>query len=90
MAESPACKDVRDDRHQCKGLTTDFDTVKTAKGRENKSYDFYESQSQNVTYDAERDFYEALAAGEREHEPILVGYYEHLTDPSRWLDKNLE
>jgi rubrerythrin len=70
-----------------KAVATEFDAINTAIDKEKKSYDFYEHQSQNATYDAERDFYEALAAEEREHELILVDYYEYLTDPAGWFTR---
>ena len=55
--------------------------------KEKKSYDFYNRQSENGTYNVERDFYEALAAEEREHELILVDYYEYLTNPVDWFTR---
>ena len=66
---------------------TELGAIKTAIGKEKKSYDFYEYQSQNVTYDAERDFYEALVAEEREHELILLDYFEYLAHPVDWFTK---
>ena len=71
-----------------KAGATEFDAINTAIDKEKKSYDFYNRQSQNATYDAERDFYEALAAEEREHELILVNYYEYLTDPVDWFTRD--
>ena len=68
-----------------KAVAAEFVAISTAIDKEKKSYDFYNRQSQNATYDAERDFYEALAAEEREHELILLDYYEYLTDPSGWF-----
>lgn len=70
-----------------KAGTTEFDAINTAIDKEKKSYDFYDHQSQNATYDSERDFYKALAAEEREHELILVDYYEYLTDPVGWFTR---
>jgi rubrerythrin len=70
-----------------KAVATEFDAINTAIDKEKKSFDFYERQSQNATYDAERDFYKALAAEEREHELILVDYYEYLTDPVGWFTR---
>ena len=54
----------------------ELDAIQTAMDMENESYDFYKSQLGNARYDAERDFYEALAAEEREHHIILLDYYE--------------
>ena len=65
--------------------TTELDAVQTAMDMENKTYDFYKSHGENATYGAERDFYETLAAEEREHHLILLDYYEYLKDPAGWF-----
>ena len=70
-----------------KALATELDAVQTAMGMENKTYDFYKSQSKDAAYDAESDFYETLAAEEREHHLILLDYYEYLRDPAGWFVK---
>ena len=67
--------------------TTEFDAIKTAMDMENKTYDFYQNQGKYATYDAERDFYETLAAEEREHSLVLLDYYEYLRDPAGWFVK---
>ena len=68
-----------------KAATTELDVVQTAMDMENKTYDFYKSQGGSATYDAERDFYQTLAAEEREHHQILLDYYEYLKDPAGWF-----
>ncbi len=65
----------------------ELDALNTAIDKEKKSYDFYEKQSQVAMYDIEKDFYKALAAEEREHELILLDYYEYLTNPAGWFVK---
>jgi len=70
-----------------KAPTTELDAIQTAMDLENKTYDFYKSQGKNATYDAERGFYETLAAEEREHHLILLDYYEYLKDPAGWFVK---
>jgi len=70
-----------------KALATELDTIQTAMDMENKTYDFYKSQGENAAYDAERDFYQTLAAEEREHHLILLDYYEYLKDPAGWFVK---
>jgi len=70
-----------------KASATEIDAVQTAMAMENKTYDFYKSLSQKATYSAERDFYDALAAQEREHHLILSDYYEYLKDPAAWFVK---
>jgi rubrerythrin len=61
--------------------------INNAITKEKESYDFYKSQSQNATTEAERNFYEAIADEEREHELILVHYNEYLTDPVDWFTR---
>jgi len=65
--------------------SSELDTIKIAMDMENKTYDYYRNQSQIATYDAERDFYEALAAEEREHYLVLLDYHEYLSDPAGWF-----
>jgi len=67
--------------------TTELDALQTAMDMENKTYDFYQNQSKDATYDAERDFYETVAGEEREHHLILLDYYEYLKDPAGWFVK---
>ena len=64
---------------------TELDAVKTAMEMENKTYDYYKAQGQAATYGTERDFYQALAAEEREHHLVLLDYYEYLSDPAGWF-----
>ena len=66
---------------------TELDAVQTAMDMENKTYDFYQNQGKDATYDAERDFYETLAAEERAHHLVLLDYYEYLKDPAGWFVK---
>ena len=68
-----------------KTLATELDVIQTAMDMENRGYDFYRSQGGNATHTAERDFYETLAAEEREHHLILLDYYEYLKDPAGWF-----
>jgi rubrerythrin len=67
--------------------SSEFDALKIAIEKEKKSYDFYNRQVQSAAYDAERSFYQALAAEEREHEMILVDYYEYLSNPADWFTR---
>jgi len=66
-----------------KAPNTELDAIQTAMDMENKTHDFYKSQGKNATYDTERDFYEALAAEEREHHLILFGLLRVPQRPSR-------
>mgnify|MGYP001095359993 CR=1 FL=1 len=66
---------------------TELEAVQTAMNMENKTHDFYKSQGGNAAYDAERDFYETLAAEEKEHHLVLLDYFEYLKDPAGWFVK---
>lgn len=66
-------------------IPTELDAVQTAMEMENKTYDFYRSWSGKAAYDAERQFYEALAVQEEEHYRVLLDYYEFLKNPEAWF-----
>ncbi len=68
-----------------KAPATELDAIQTAIGMEIKTRDFYKNRQENATYDAEREFYQTLAAEEREHHLVLLDYYEFLKDPSGWF-----
>ena len=68
-----------------KTSATELDAVQTAMDMENKTYDFYKNRGSKATYDAERDFYQTVAAEEREHHLVLLDYYEYLKDPAGWF-----
>ena len=68
-----------------KAPITELDSVQAAMVMENKTYDFYKSHGKDAAYHTEEDFYEALAAQEREHYLILLDYYEFLKDPAAWF-----
>ena len=70
-----------------KVLATELEAIEKAMEMENKTYDFYKNQTEKANYDAERDFYEALAIQEREHHMILLDYYEFLKNPAAWFVK---
>ena len=66
---------------------SELDAVQTAMDMENKSFDFYNNQAKNASGDTEKNFYETVAAEEREHHIILLDYYEYLKDPAGWFRK---
>ena len=68
-----------------KVLATELDAVTTALDMENKTYDYYRNRSQGASYTAERDFFELLAAEEKEHYLVLLDYHEYLKDPAGWF-----
>ena len=68
-----------------KATTSELGAVKIAIDMESKTYDFYKVQSQKMSHEAARDFYDSLAAQEREHQLILLDYYEYLKNPAAWF-----
>jgi rubrerythrin len=65
--------------------TTELEAVKTAMDMESRSYDFYIVQGKDTGYRAARDFFNALAAQERQHQLVLLDYYEYLRDPAGYF-----
>ncbi|MBU2608889.1 MAG: hypothetical protein KKF26_06175, partial [Chloroflexi bacterium] len=68
-----------------KAATSELEAVKTAMDMENKTYDFYNERVRNAVFEAEKNYYGALAAQEKEHHLILYDYYEYLKDPASWF-----
>jgi len=66
-------------------IPTEIEAVETAMAMENKTYDFYKARGSKAAYDAEKQFYEALAMQEEEHHKVLLDYYEFLKDPAAWF-----
>ena len=66
-------------------VKTELDAVATAMKMENHSYDFYQENAHKAEHEAEKRFYEAVAAEEREHHRLLLDYYEFLKDPAQWF-----
>lgn len=70
-----------------KASASELEAAKTAMDMENKSYDFYINQSKKTMSVLARDFFNTVAAEEREHHIILTDYYEYLLDPAAWFVK---
>jgi rubrerythrin len=68
-----------------KAISTELDAIQTAMTMENKTYDFYKSRGTRANFDAEKQFYEALAVQEEEHHRVLLDYYEFLNNPAAWF-----
>ena len=66
----------------------ELDAIAKAMEMENETHDFYKSQGEEAIYDAQKKFYEALAAEERGHYLALVDYQEYLIDPAGWFVKS--
>jgi rubrerythrin len=71
--------------HDVKSIPEELDAVQTAMAMENKTYDFYRERGKKATYDAEKQFYEALAEQEEQHHRVLLDYYEFLKNPKDWF-----
>ena len=70
-----------------KAQQAELNAIARAMEMESKTQDFYKSQNGKARYDAERNFYKALAAEERGHYLALVDYREYLIDPAGWFRK---
>ena len=70
-----------------KVLATEIGAVQTAMEMENKTYDFYQRQLKSAASDAEKSFYKALSAQEKQHYRVLLDYYEFLKDPAAYFVK---
>ena len=71
-----------------KASSSELEALKTAMNMEDKSYSFYRSRDAEAVTPAEKSFYQALTAEEREHYLALLDSYEYLTDPQGWLTKD--
>jgi rubrerythrin len=67
-----------------KPATSETDAVQMAIEMEASTLDFYRECLSTAKYDTEKEFYEALIGQEREHQIVLVDYYEYLKDPASW------
>ena len=63
---------------------SEIDAVQMAIDMEAKTLDYYRNNGAAAKYDAEKEFYETLAGQEREHQLILIDYYEYLKNPAGW------
>ena len=68
-----------------KAADTELEAVQGAIDMEVKSYEFYQTQLRSAASDAEKEFYTALSAQERQHQLVLLDYYEYLQDPADWF-----
>ncbi|MES0278306.1 MAG: ferritin family protein [Dehalococcoidales bacterium] len=70
---------------EIKAAASELEAIQVAMYKENKSYDFYEERAGKAVYEAEKEYYQALAAEERHHYLVLVDYQEYLSDPATWF-----
>ena len=66
---------------------TELDALQKAMQMEDKSYDLYHDRYEQAGPGAERDYYETIAAEEREHKLVLLDYWEFLRNPADWFVK---
>ncbi|MBI2836090.1 MAG: ferritin family protein [Chloroflexi bacterium] len=78
---------LRQEASATKGATTELEAVKKGIDLETRSYDYYSKQGKAARYAGEKEFYEALAAEEREHHLALLDYQEYLGNPASWFVK---
>ncbi|MGD0794914.1 MAG: ferritin family protein [Dehalococcoidales bacterium] len=67
-----------------KAIPTELGAIETGMEMENKTYDFYKKRSGLARYSGEKEFYEEVAAQEKEHHRVLLDYFEFLKDPAAW------
>jgi rubrerythrin len=65
----------------------EMEAMKTAMQMEDRSYSFYRSRGEEAASPAEKSFYQALTAEERDHYLTLVDSYEYLSDPQGWFTR---
>ena len=70
-----------------KAEASELELIDKAVEMENKTYDFYKNMGKGASYDAEKKYYESLAAEERGHYLLLTDYREYLIDPAGWFAK---
>jgi rubrerythrin len=80
-------KEIAKKPSQIKPVKSELDAVQKAQEMEAKSYDFYHARSEQAESVEEREFYELIAAEEREHQLILNDYSEYLRNPAGWFVK---
>jgi rubrerythrin len=68
-----------------KTIPSELEAIRTAMDMENKTYDFYKKRSSLATFDGEKEFYEEIAAQEKEHHRALLDYFEFLKNPAAWF-----
>jgi rubrerythrin len=65
----------------------EIEAVKKCIDLEASSFEFYEGRARAATYEAEKGFYNALAAQERGHQLALVDYLDYLQAPAGYFTK---
>ena len=74
--------------HTFQAEPSELELIEKAIDMEDKTYIFYKSTGDSASYEAEKNFYEALAAEERGHYLLLTDYREYIIDPAGWFVKS--
>ena len=67
---------------------SEIELIDKAIEMEDKTYKFYKSTSDSASYEAEKNYYEAIATEERGHYLMLTDYREYIIDPVGWFTKS--
>ena len=76
---------IMDCGSEIQAAATELDALKLAIEMESRSYDLYAERGKCARSEAEKTFYRALAAEERQHQLALTDYQEFLSDPADWF-----
>lgn len=92
QAEDKNTKTIFSDALQRAGRTiqaepSEVELIDKAIEMEDKTRNFYKTTGDSARYEAEKNFYEALAAEERGHFLLLTDYKEYIIDPAGWFTK---
>ncbi|MFH1651973.1 MAG: ferritin family protein [Chloroflexota bacterium] len=72
-------------KNAAKGSKTELEAVQGAISMEVKSYNYYQKHGKEAAFPAEKEYFNALAAQERQHQMLLLDYYEFLKDPAAYF-----
>jgi rubrerythrin len=70
-----------------KAEASELELIDKAMEMEKKTHDFYKNMGKGATYQAEKKYYESLAAEEHGHFLLLNDYREYIIDPAGWFVK---
>lgn len=69
------------------GHDSELEVIQKAMRMEGDSFDFYHNRSEQAESSAEREFFDIIAAEEREHQLVLTDYFEFLKNPADWFTR---
>jgi len=80
-------RETEKDKACAPGNETELAVVQRAMRMEGDSWDFYHVRAEQAESGVEREFFEDIAAEEREHQLVMTDYYEFLKNPAGWFVK---